>query len=152
MKDESGIKNNAAQTILLIEDNPDILENLTEFLEMEGYKILAANNGKKGLELAAEFIPDLIICDVLMREMDGYEVLRLLLDTPETHEIPFIFSTSMSEKVDRTEAMKLGAVDYIVKPFELKTLLKMIKACIPCPVKSKDEEIHSASAIPHLQN
>lgn len=152
MKDELRIQDNDLQTILLIEDNPDILENLTEFLEMEGYKILSANNGKRGLELAAEFIPDLIICDVLMHEMDGYEVLRLLLDTTKTHEIPFIFSTSMSEKVNRTEAMKLGAADYIVKPFELTTLLKMVQACMPCPVKSKDEEIHSASAIPHSQN
>jgi DNA-binding response OmpR family regulator len=130
VKDEPGITYNAAQTILLIEDNSDILENLTEFLEMEGYKILATNNGKKGLELAAEFIPDLIICDVLMREMDGYEVLRLLLNSSKIHEIPFIFSTSMSEKVDRAEAMKLGAADYIVKPFELKALLKMVKACL----------------------
>jgi DNA-binding response OmpR family regulator len=152
VKDELRIQDNDLQTILLIEDNPDILENLTEFLEMEGYKILSANNGKRGLELAAEFIPDLIICDVLMHEMDGYEVLRLLLDTTKTHEIPFIFSTSMSEKVDRTEAMKLGAADYIVKPFELTTLLKMVQACMPCPVKSKDDEIDSASAIPHLQN
>ena len=152
MKDALRIQDNDGQTILLIEDNPDILENLTEFLEMEGYKILSANNGKRGLDLAAEFIPDLIICDVLMHEMDGYEVLRLLLETTKIHEIPFIFSTSMSEKVDRTEAMKLGAVDYIVKPFELTTLLKMVQACMPCPVKSKDDEIRSASAIPHLQN
>ena len=152
MKDELRIQDNDGQTILLIEDNPDILENLTEFLEMEGYKILSANNGKRGIELAAEFIPDLIICDVLMHEMDGYEVLRLLLDSTKTQKIPFIFSTSMSENVDRTEAMKLGAADYIVKPFELTTLLKMVQACMPCPVKSKDDVIHSASAIPHLQN
>jgi DNA-binding response OmpR family regulator len=152
VKDELRIQNKDVQTILLIEDNPDILDNLAEFLEMEGYKILSATNGKKGLQLAAEFIPDLIICDVLMHEMDGYEVLRLRIDTTKTNEIPFIFSTSMSEKVDRIEAMKLGAADYIVKPFELKTLLKMIKACIPYPVKSKDEEIHNTSFIPHLQD
>ena len=152
MKDELRIQDNDVQTILLIEDNPDILDNLAEFLEMEGYKILAATNGETGLKLAAEFIPDLIICDVLMHEMDGYQVLRLLLATTKTHEIPFIFSTSMSEKVDREEAMKLGAADYIVKPFELKTLLKMVKACIPSPVKCEYEEIHSSSTIPHLQN
>jgi DNA-binding response OmpR family regulator len=115
------------KTILLIEDTKDILENLTEYLEIEGYKILVANNGKEGVDLAREFIPDLIICDVLMHEMDGYEVLRLLLDTAETHEIPFIFSTSMSEKFDRIESLELGADDYIVKPFELEALLKMVK-------------------------
>jgi CheY-like chemotaxis protein len=122
------------------------------FLEMEGYNILAVNNGRRGLELAAEFIPDLIICDVLMYGMDGYEVLRLLLDSPETHEIPFIFSTSMSEKVEREEAMKLGAADYIIKPFELQALLTMVKACLQSRVKSEDEEIDNSSFSPHLQH
>lgn len=117
-------------TILIIEDNLDIRENLTEYLEMEGYQILVASDGKTGIDLAREFLPDLTICDVLMREMDGYEVLELLLDTSKTYEIPFIFSTSMSEKIDRTEAMKLGADDYIVKPFDVEVLLKMAKKWI----------------------
>lgn len=118
------------KTILLIEDTSDILENLTEYLEIEGYTILVANNGKKGIALAREFIPDLIICDVLMQEMDGHEVLRLLLTTVKTHDIPFIFSTSMSEKFDKAQSLELGADDYIVKPFELETLLKMVKKWI----------------------
>ncbi|MBK9570124.1 MAG: response regulator [Chitinophagaceae bacterium] len=116
--------------ILLIEDTNDILENLTEYLQMEGFEILVANNGKTGVELAREFIPDLIICDVLMRDMDGHEVLHLLLETDSTNQIPFIFSTSMSEKHDRVESLKLGADDYIVKPFDPETLLKMAKAWI----------------------
>jgi CRP/FNR family cyclic AMP-dependent transcriptional regulator len=112
-------------TILLIEDNIPILENLTEYFEMEGYKILTADNGKKGIELAREHIPDLIICDTKMPVMDGYEVLHLILDLAKTYEIPFIFSTSNSEKVDKTKALELGADDYITKPFELQTLLEM---------------------------
>ncbi len=118
------------KTILLIEDNKEILENLTEYLEIEGYKILGANNGRRGFELAMEFIPDLIICDVLMPEMDGHEVLHLLLETSATYQIPFIFSTSMSEQVDRKEALILGADDYIIKPFEVEVLLKMVKTWI----------------------
>ena len=118
------------KTILLIEDTIDFLENLTECLEMEDYKILPANNGKRGVELAREFIPDLIICDVMMHEMDGYGVLHLLLETSETHEIPFIFSTSMSEKVDRAEALRLGADDDIVKPFDMELLLQMVQIWI----------------------
>lgn len=123
------------KTILLIEDNANILENLAEYFEMEGYKILVTNNGKKGVELARKFLPDLIICDVLMPKMDGHEVLRLLLDTDKTSEIPFIFSTSMSEKIDKTEALKLGADDYIIKPFEVETLLEAAKKCIKCGSK-----------------
>ena len=118
------------KTILLIEDNSEILENFTEFLEIEGYKILGASNGKKGVELAVQFIPDLIICDVLMPEMDGHEVLHSLLETSATYQIPFIFSTSMSEKVERKEALSLGADDYIIKPFDMEALLKMIKTWI----------------------
>ena len=136
------------KTILVIEDNNDILENLTEYLDMEGYKILPANNGKRGLELAREFIPDLIICDVLMREMDGFEVLRLLLDTSKTYEIPFIFSTSMSEKVDRTEALRLGADDYIVKPFDMELLLKMAKTCIKSGSKRHRNTIRETEGLP----
>lgn len=117
-------------TILLIDDNFEILENLTEYLEIKGYKILAANNGKMGLELASEYKPDLIICDALMPEMDGHEVLRLLLEKASTHEIPFIFSTSMSEVIDRNEALHLGADDYIIKPFELLNLLQLVKIWI----------------------
>lgn len=115
------------KTILLIEDNNDILENLTEYLELEGYRIIVVVNGIRGVDMAKEHLPDLILCDVLMPEMDGYEVLHVLLETAQTHQIPFIFSTSMSEQVDRTEALGLGADDYIVKPFELDALLKMIQ-------------------------
>ena len=118
------------KTILLIEDNNEILENFTEFLEIKGYKILGACNGKEGIELAMKFIPDLIICDVLMPEMDGYEVLHSLLETSATYQIPFIFSTSMSERVERIEALSLGADDYIIKPFDMDVLLKMIKIWI----------------------
>ena len=117
-------------TILLIEDNLHILENLSEYFEMEGYKILVAENGKKGIELAREYIPDLIICDTKMPLMNGYRVLQLILDLSKTYEIPFIFSTSNSENVDRTKALELGADDYIIKPFELPTLLAIAKKWI----------------------
>ena len=114
------------KTILLIEDNIDILENLSEYLELQGYKTLTAENGEKGIQLAHEFIPDLIICDVLMYDMNGHEVLRILKNAPKTQRIPFIFSTSLSESIDREETLKLGADDYIVKPYHLETLLAMI--------------------------
>jgi DNA-binding response OmpR family regulator len=114
------------ETILLIEDNSDILENLVEFLQREGYKTLEANNGKDGIALAKKFIPDLIICDFLMYKMNGHEVLYLLLNTLKKFKIPFIFSTSMSENSDKAATLKLGADDYIVKPYEVQTLLKMV--------------------------
>jgi len=87
------------KTILFIDDPNDILENLTEYFEMEGFKVIECNNGKEGIELAIKLIPDIIICDVLMPEMDGREVLRVLLETLANHKVPFVFSTSLSEKL-----------------------------------------------------
>jgi len=118
------------KTILLIENNTHIRENLTEYLEMENYRIFATNNGKSGIEIAKEQVPDLIICDVLTHEMPGHQVLPSLLATIQTVGIPFIFSTSMPDKINRTNALKLGADDYIIKPFEIETLLNMANTWI----------------------
>lgn len=118
------------KTLLIIEDTQDILENLTEYFEMAGFKIFGARNGKTEVEMAEKLTPDLVICDVLMPEMDGYQVLDKLRHMAKTLEIPFIFSTSMSEKVNREQALKLGADDYIIKPFELEPLLKLVNSWI----------------------
>ena len=117
-------------TILLIEDTLPILENLTEYFEMEGYKILVADNGKKGIEMAVQFIPDLIICDMPRPGIDGYEVLRLLISNLNIAEIPFIFSTTLCESINKSAALEFGADDYIIKPYELEDMLTMAKACI----------------------
>jgi DNA-binding response OmpR family regulator len=97
---------------------------------MAGFKIFGARNGKIGVEMAEDLTPDLIICDVLLPEMDGYQVLDKLLHMAKTFHIPFIFSTSMSEKVNREQALMLGADDYIIKPFELESLLKLVNSWI----------------------
>jgi DNA-binding response OmpR family regulator len=128
-------------TILIIEDNADILENLTEYLEIAGFKTLIADNGKRGVEVAKEFVPDLIICDVLMSELDGYGVLRSLIEMDKTSEIPFIFSTSMSEKIDREESLKLGADDYIIKPFDPEILIKMANSLLKAGSKRRHTKV-----------
>jgi len=118
------------KSILLIEDNFNILENLIEYLELEGFQIFSAATGILGIELAREHKPDLIICDNPKPGIDGHEVLRLLMNTTDTCEIPFIFCTTNSESVNRSEALELGADDYIIKPFELETILQKANACI----------------------
>ncbi len=115
------------KSILLIEDTPEILENLTEFFELKGYKVFGASNGIMGIELAQKHAPRLIICDALMPGIDGFEVLRRLTSIPNTAKIPFIFSTSLSERIDKEEALAMGATDYIVKPFNLAELLIIVK-------------------------
>ena len=115
------------KSILVIDDNTDIRENTAEILEMSGYKTLTAENGKKGVELALKEKPDLIVCDIMMPELDGYGVLHLLRKNPETLHIPFIFLTAKTDRTDLRKGMEMGADDYITKPFEDIELLNAIE-------------------------
>ncbi|TAE45951.1 MAG: response regulator [Bacteroidetes bacterium] len=115
------------KTILLIEDNPDMRENTAEILELAGYRVLTAENGKMGVAVAKAEKPDLIICDIMMPELDGYGVLRMLGKQSETASIPFIFLTAKAEKTDFRKGMNLGADDYITKPFDEVELLDAIE-------------------------
>jgi len=114
--------------ILIIEDNDDIRESVTEILELANFEVLAAENGKKGVELAMAHLPDLILCDIMMPELDGYGVLYLLAKKPETAAIPFIFLTAKAERADMRRGMELGADDYLVKPFDDMELLTAIES------------------------
>ena len=86
--------------ILLIEDNPDVRENTEEILLLAGYDVKSAPNGKVGVEIAQQEIPDLIVCDIMMPELDGYGVLHILSKKEETSKVPFIFLTAKAEKSD----------------------------------------------------
>jgi DNA-binding response OmpR family regulator len=112
--------------ILVIEDNLEVRENLSEILELSGYLVSIAEDGKKGVELAVSEKPDLIICDVMMPKLDGFGVLNILSKKSETASIPFIFLTAKAEKTDLRRGMNLGADDYITKPFFKDELLEVI--------------------------
>lgn len=113
--------------ILLIEDNHDIRENTSEILLLAGYDVSTAENGKAGVDAAQRLKPDLIICDIMMPELDGYGVLHILNKNPETAAIPFIFLTAKTEKTDIRKGMTLGADDYLTKPFDDTDLLNAIE-------------------------
>src|SRR6187402_3562660 len=113
--------------ILLIEDNSDVRENTAEILLLAGYIVDTAPNGKIGVELAQTEKPDLIICDIMMPELDGYGVLHILNKKTETAGIPFIFLTAKTEKTDIRKGMNLGADDYLTKPFDDTDLLNAIE-------------------------
>jgi CRP-like cAMP-binding protein len=117
-----------SNTILVIEDNKDMRENTSEILELANYKVLAAENGKEGLEIARTNKPDFILCDIMIPVLDGYGVLRALENIPEMVGIPFIFTTAKSEKSDFRIGMDLGADDYIAKPFSGDDLLRIVAA------------------------
>lgn len=115
------------KVVLIIEDNQDIRESTVEILELAGYTVYAAENGKKGVELAQAHIPDIILCDIMMPELDGYGVLYLLSKIEQMVNIPFIFVTAKAERTDLRKGMEMGADDYLTKPFDDIELLNAIE-------------------------
>lgn len=116
------------KTILIIEDNTDIRESTAEILELAEYRVLQADNGKIGVEIAIQYKPDLILCDIMMPELDGYGVLYMLSKNINTADIPFIFLTAKAERVDFRKGMEMGADDYLTKPFDDLELLSAIES------------------------
>jgi CheY-like chemotaxis protein len=115
------------RTVLIIDDHVDIRENTAEILDLAGYKTFKAENGKRGVDLAVKEKPSIIICDIMMPELDGYGVLHLLRKNTDTQNIPFIFLTAKTERSDFRKGMEMGADDYITKPFDDIELLSAIE-------------------------
>jgi DNA-binding NarL/FixJ family response regulator len=114
--------------ILVIEDHAMMRRNIVTILEMEGYTTFAAANGREGLALVASEHPDLVICDVMMPELDGRGVLQALRADPLTASVPFIFLTAKGEKADQRSGMNLGADDYLIKPITRNDLVAALDA------------------------
>ncbi len=113
-------------TILVIEDEPDICENVVEILELEGFETLFAHNGDMGIELALTHQPDLVLCDIMMPGTDGYQVLIALRDNPGTALMPFVFLTAKADRHSMRHGMTLGADDYITKPFMVADIVDTV--------------------------
>ncbi|HYX18096.1 MAG TPA: EAL domain-containing response regulator [Nostoc sp.] len=112
--------------ILIIEDEESVRENILDLLEAENFETIAAANGRIGVHLAISEVPDLILCDMMMPQLDGYGVITALRQDPSTVTIPFIFLTAKSAKSDFRQGMNMGADDYITKPFTRAELLSAI--------------------------
>ena len=114
--------------ILVIEDEPEMRRNITVLLRYQGYQPIEAENGRIGLALAQREKPDLVLCDVMMPELDGHSVLQALQQDAELALIPFIFLTAKGEKDDLRSGMNLGADDYLTKPVANADLVRAIEA------------------------
>lgn len=114
--------------ILVIEDEPEMRRNLTTILKLEKFAPLAAENGRVGLELARREKPDLILCDIMMPELDGHAVVQALRTEAQLAAIPFIFLTAKGERLDQRTGMNLGADDYLTKPINKEDLLDAIRS------------------------
>jgi len=118
--------------ILIIEDEAGIRANLERFLRLEGHQPLQATDGRQGLEMARTERPDLVLCDIRMPELNGFEVLAALRADPATAEMPFIFITASAERDSRAFGLDLGAHDYVAKPFDLAHLRALIASRLSC--------------------
>lgn len=115
------------KTALIIEDNLEIRENTSEVLELAGYNVITATNGTEGIEVASVKIPDVILCDIMMPQTNGYAVLKALKGNPATAKIPFIYVTASAEKKEVNTAMEMGADGYVRKPFDVRELIDAIE-------------------------
>lgn len=136
-----------SKKVLIIEDNNDIRENVVEILELAGYTVFAADNGKTGVELALKNVPDIILCDIMMPELDGYGVLYMLNKNPQMAAIPFIFLTAKAERLDLRRGMEMGADDYLTKPFDDIELLNAIESRLK---KKEQQETFYSRSLDHL--
>ncbi|HVJ45704.1 MAG TPA: response regulator transcription factor [Luteolibacter sp.] len=138
------------KTILIIEDEPEMRRNLATILRLEKYHALAAENGRAGVDAALKEKPDLILCDVMMPELDGFGVLKELRAHPETEATPFIFLTAKGEKLDIRSGMNLGADDYLTKPVAKADLLDAISSRLKRAEQTAVQEFNPnfASAVP----
>ena len=116
------------KTILLIEDDTALRENTAELLELSGYRVVTAPNGKVGIEKARQELPNIIVCDIMMPEIDGYGVLKAMGEGTETSHIPFIFLSAKTEHKEVRKGMDLGADDYLTKPFEEEELISAVES------------------------
>lgn len=133
------------QRILIIEDQAPMRRNIALLLEMEGYEVATAANGREGLEKVATFNPGLVICDVMMPEMDGYAVIQSLRENRETELLSFIFLTAKSDRMDLRIGMNFGADDYLTKPVVREDLLAAVQARFT-RASAMDERVRNAAS------
>jgi len=137
-------------SILIIEDNQDIRENTQEILELTGYNVSVAEDGREGVEKAFSILPDIILCDIMMPRLDGYGVRELLLENDLTKDIPFIFLTAKTDLSDIRKGMNMGADDYLTKPFDDVDLMKSIRLRLEKKEKSNVSKPKSKMDISEL--
>jgi len=131
--------------ILIIEDQPQMRRNLATILEMENFQVITAENGQRGVELARLEKPDLIICDVMMPELDGYGVLQTVRAEAALATTPFVFLTAKGDKLELRKGMNLGADDYLTKPVQREDLLAAVQSRLERR-RAQKAEIESAKS------
>lgn len=116
--------------LLLIDDDPNLILLVKDYLEFRGYQVISAENGKEALEILATEIPDMIICDVMMPEMDGYTLVQQIRENPEISDIPIMLLSAKGQTQDRVKGLNIGADVYMPKPFEPEELVAQVSTIL----------------------
>lgn len=116
--------------LLLIDDDPNLILLVKDYLEFRGYEVITAENGREALEILEQKAPDMIICDVMMPEMDGYAFVKHVRENPKTNSIPVLFLSAKGQSSDRVKGLNTGADVYMVKPFEPEELVAQVEASL----------------------
>ncbi len=116
--------------LLLIDDDPNLILLVKDYLEFRGYKVITAENGREALEVLEQETPDMIICDVMMPEMDGYSLVKAIREDPKTSWIPVLFLSAKGQSQDRVKGLNIGADVYMVKPFEPEELVAQVESSL----------------------
>ena len=138
------------KTLLLIDDDPNLILLVKDYLEFRGYSVITAENGREALDILNSNNPDMIICDVMMPEMDGYAVVEHVRDNPETEWIPVLFLSAKGQSQDRVKGLNTGADVYMVKPFEPEELVAQVESSLKQASRLIRQQVRGASSTPTI--
>jgi DNA-binding NarL/FixJ family response regulator len=145
------MKNSKQKRLLLVDDDPNLILLVKDYLEFRGYEVSSADNGRVALEQLQEELPDLIICDVMMPEMDGYTFVENVREEPRTSWIPVIFLSAKGQSQDRIKGLNIGADVYMVKPFEPEELIAQVESSLAQAARLTARKVLGNDAAPPLQ-
>lgn len=131
--------------LLLIDDDPNLILLVKDYLEFRGYEVITAENGREALEVLEKDIPDMIICDVMMPEMDGYALVKNVREDPRTSWVPVLFLSAKGQSQDRVKGLNTGADVYMVKPFEPEELVAQVESSLKQAARIADRPGKSGS-------
>ncbi|MBD0336007.1 MAG: response regulator transcription factor [Cyanobacteria bacterium Co-bin13] len=148
MKDSS---TGEQKQLLLIDDDPNLILLVKDYLEFRGYRVVTAGNGREALDVLEALLPDMIICDVMMPEMDGYAFVKQVRETPETEWIPILFLSAKGQSQDRVKGLNTGADVYMVKPFEPEELVAQVESSLKQASRLIKQQTKTGSNSPVIQ-
>ncbi|HEY9888157.1 MAG TPA: response regulator transcription factor [Candidatus Obscuribacterales bacterium] len=138
------------KTLLLIDDDPNLILLVKDYLEFRGYSVITAENGREALDILSGNSPDMIICDVMMPEMDGYAFVEHVRSNPETEWIPVLFLSAKGQSQDRVKGLNTGADVYMVKPFEPEELVAQVESSLKQASRLIRQQVRGATSTPTI--